>query len=291
MSTGVYGHNILRALAGAALVFALFACTTRPAISPTATLAQTSSQRGAQAFARGDLAGAERDYNTALRIHESLGDNAGRAAALLSLSRIAAQAGRHEEALLVVEQLLADQPSLMALTPATQITAYGRAAALHLAKTNTQQADQYLAQADALCLSVCADAGVLTVLRARSALVRQQPANALALANEALGLPALAAVSPPNRQPQASAERANALRIKAQALAALGQTQNASSAATEALELDQALGLADRVLPDLLLLAQLHKTLGANELAQHYETLASRAQAASQALRGNTAAN
>ncbi|MES2945998.1 MAG: tetratricopeptide repeat protein [Pseudomonadota bacterium] len=291
MSTGLRARNILQALAGAALAFVLCACTGRPALNPAATLAQGSSQRGAQAFARGDLAGAERDYNTALRIHESLGDNAGRAAALLSLSRIASQAGRHDEALLVVEQLLADQTGLMALTPATRITAYGRAAALHLAKSNLQQADKYLAQADALCQRVCAEAGVLIVLRARSALVRQQPADALALANEALALPALAAVSPPSRQPQASAERANALRVKAQAQAALGQTQDASSAATQALELDQTLGLADRVLPDLLLLAQLHKTMGASERAQHYETLARRAQAASQALRGPAPAN
>ncbi len=266
----------------------LCACGTRPAISPAATLAQTSTLRGAQAFARGDLTGAQREYTTALHIHESLGDTQERAATLLSLARVSAQAGQGADALAKVNQALADQAQLGA---PMVITAHGRAAALHLAQGDTQRADQHLMQATTACAAVCADAGALTVLRARLALAQQQPAQALKLAADALAMPGLATATPPTLRPQTSAERANALRVQAQALSALGQHDAAAVAAGAALELDRPLGLADRVLLDLQLLANAHKALGATALAKQYQSLAERAQAAGLALRGEVLAD
>lgn len=277
-------HRRLTAAGLLTLLILLCACAQKSTVSPAVTLAQTSTQRGAQAFARGDLASAQRDYTTALQVYESLGDAPGRAASLLSLARVAAQAGRSDQALAAVNQVLAD-PSPPGTS--TLITAHGRAAALYLAKNDAPKADQHLAQAGALCGASCADAGALTVLRARSALARQQPALALQWASDALKMPMLAASTPPTLHPQASAERANALRVQAQAQAALGQHGAATSAAAAALELDRALGLADRVLLDLQLLAQGHRALGANAQAQQYQALADRAQAAGLALRGD----
>ncbi|RYX92118.1 MAG: hypothetical protein EOO28_23300 [Comamonadaceae bacterium] len=268
----------------AAAALALAACAQRPPVNAAVTLAQASSQRGAQAFARGDLVAAQRDYATALHVHESLGDTPGRAAALLSLARIAAQAGRPADALAAVDQVLADQA---VLDVPTQVTAHGRAAALHLSQGDAAKADGHLAQASALCSAACPDAGALAVLRARSALVRQQPDTAMQIATAALTMPQLAATTPPTLQAEQNAERANALRVQAQAGAALGRHQAAAASAAAALELDRALGLADRVLLDLQLLAAAHRALGSDAQAQQYQTLADRAEAASRSLRGS----
>ena len=265
-----------------ALACLLPACTQTPLVSPAVNAAQVSSQRGAQAFSKGDHGIAQREYTIALHIHESLGDSAGRASSLLSLARIYAQTGRREDALAAVRQVL-DDPVPPAT--ATLITAHGRAAALLLAKGDTKNTDIQLAQATVLCGSGCNEAAALTVLRSRSALLQQQPAVALKLASDALGL--LAASTPPVRQPQVSAERANALRAQAQAYAALGQHTAAAESAKAALELDRALGLADRVQLDLDLLAQTYGALGASALSQQYLTLADRARAAGRDLRGS----
>ena len=267
------------------LVFAccLTACTQVPLMSPAVTAAQASSQRGAQAFSKGDLAVSQREYTNALHVYESLGDSAGRASSLLSLARIYAQTGRSDDALAAVQEVLNDP---VPAGTATLITAHGRAAALLLAKGDTKNANMQLTRAVALCGSGCGETGALMVLRARSALLQQQPAVALKLASDALGL--LAASTPPVRQAQASAERANALRVQAQAYAALEQHAAAAEPAKAALELDRALGLADRVQLDLDLLAQTYSALGVPTLSQQYLTLAERARAASRDLRGNT---
>ncbi len=266
----------------------LCACAQKPPVSPAASLASASAQRGAQAFARGDMAGAQREYAMALRVHESLDDPAGRAAALLSLARIAAQTGRPAEAQAALDQVFADAPRL---EPALLATAHGRSAALRLAQGDTDAADAQLGQATALCAAACPDAGAITVLRARVALARRQPAAALALTDSALALPALAVATPPTLKPQAGAERANALRVQAQARLALGQPDAAAASAQAALDLDRALGLADRVLADLRLLGEAAGARGDSAAQARYRMLADRAEAAGRALRGEAQAD
>lgn len=270
----------------AAALFLLFfasGCSTKIPVSAASSQAQASTQRAAQAFSRADLSTAQREYQHALAIYDSLGDVPGRAASLLSLSRVASQAGQTAQALKLVSQVLADSASLPA---ATLATAHGRAATLYLAQQDTTQANQHTGQAITLCAGNCADAAALAVLRARIALQDKQPALAVQLASEALALPALAAQEQPTTKPQASAERANALRVRSQALLLLGQPAPAAASALEALALDRSLGLAERVLPDLLLLSQAHQQLGHTEMAGHYQGLAERARQAGQALNG-----
>lgn len=271
------------------LTAVLAACSSKPpASNAAATFAQASMQRGANAFVHGDLSGARHEYTRALNVYESLDDVTGRAGALLSLSRIASQSGNNTEALAAVGKVLAE-PS--ALDSATRVTAHGRAAAIYLAQGNTAMADRQLADASALCGAVCPDAAALTVIRARSALAQQQPAAALQLTGQALAMPTLAASSPPTLKPQSSAERANALRLQAQAQLALKQPGAALAAASESLRLDRALGLAERVLLDLRLLSQAHAEAGADDSARHYQLLADRAESAGKALRDNAQAN
>lgn len=283
------GRLFMRLMALALMAAVLAACGSKPAsINAAVTFAQASMQRGASAYARGDLSGAQNEYVRALNVYESLDDVKGRAGALLSLSRIASQSGNNTEALAAVGKVLAEPSTL---DPATLVTAHGRAAAIYLSQGNFAMADQQLASASKLCGAACSEAGALTVLRARSALAQQQPAVALQLAGQALAMPALAASSPPNLKPQTSAERANALRLQAQAQLALQQPGAALVMASEALQLDRALGLADRVLLDLRLLSQAHAAAGAGDSARHYQLLADRAESAGKALRDNAQGN
>ncbi|MES2913015.1 MAG: hypothetical protein V4718_16600 [Pseudomonadota bacterium] len=283
------GWMFMRFILAFLLTTLLAACGSKPpANNAAATFAQASMQRGATAFAQGDLSGARHEYTRALNVYESLDDVKGRAGALLSLSRIASQSGNNTEALATVNKVLAE-PS--ALDSATLVTAHGRASAIYLAQGDTARADRQLASASAICGAACTDAAALTVLRARSALAQQQPAAALQLAGQALTMPALAASNPPTLKPQASAERANALRLQAQAQLALQQPGAAVAVASEALQLDRALGLAERVLLDLRLLSQAHAAAGAGDTARHYQGLADRAESAGKALRDNARAN
>lgn len=273
----------------ALLAATLSGCGSKPPVSnAAATFAQASMQRGSTAFAHGDLSGARHEYTRALHVYESLDDAKGRAGALLSLSRIASQLGHNADALADVNKVLAEPASL---DNATLVTAYGRAAAIYLSQDNPLTADRQLASAAALCGATCPDVGVLTVLRARSALAQQQPDAALELTNQALALPALAASSPPSLKPQANAERANALRLQAQVHLALQQPKPALVSASDALQLDRALGLADRVLLDLRLLSLAHAAAGSPESAKHYQMLAERAASASKALRDSAQTN
>lgn len=264
-----------RSLLVLALAAALAACGSKGPAKPvnvTADRAVASTQRGGAAFARGDLGIAQAEYLAALRLYESIADTEGRAATLLSLARIESQAGRPKEALAAVQQVIAEGASPGS---ATRVTAHGRAAGLYLEMQDTANATAQLDAASALCGAACADAAALTLLRARVALARNEPGEALRLAS---GVSATLAGG--------SGERASALRIQAQAHAASGRHEDAIAAAQQALEIDRALGLPGRVVLDLDLLSQAHKARGAEAEARRFAELAARARAAGRALRG-----
>lgn len=249
-------------------------CAHRPERNAVVARAETSVQRAAQAYAKGDLAGARNGYGTALSLYESVADTEGRARTLLSLARVTAQAGKAKEALAMVETVLTEPAPL---SPAVRIMAHGRAAGLALAAGDPAAARGHLDRALPLCAGACAEYAALTVLQARVSLALGQAAEALVLADRAM---ALAAAAP------AKAERASALRVRCQALAALGKFQESAAAAAEALKLDQERGLSEAVVQDLHLLAQAHQALGDMDGAQRYQTLADRARAARRALAG-----
>ena len=177
--------------------------------------------------------------------------------------------------------MLADKAML---TPEVLATARGRAASLYLLQGDAATAQTHLSEAQSLCAARCTQAAALAVLAARIALANKDAVGALKLATDALTLPAMAASTTPLLQPQASAERANALRVQAQAHAALKAAQASATAADGALQLDRSLGLADRVAMDLQLLADAHRALGNAEKASEYRQLAERSAAANAAL-------
>jgi tetratricopeptide (TPR) repeat protein len=253
-------------------VLLLGACAGAAKPNPTTQRADASMQRAAQAYARGDLDAARRTYREALRLYESIADVDGRARARLSLARIEATAGDAAGALASVESLLADP---VGLSPGLAILARGRAAALALGLGRVEPAGQWLQAARAACAGACPERAALEVLEARRLLATGQTGAALARVDASLvGLD------------DDSADRADAQRVRAEVLLALGRGADAVGAAGTALSLDQARGQGDAVAADLTLLARAQTTLGDAEAAARYRTLAERARAARRALLG-----
>jgi tetratricopeptide (TPR) repeat protein len=272
--------HALRFAAALCAALLLTACSSSaPTLNALEERANESVQRGAKAFARGNWGQAENDYLQAWRIYESLADTERSAQTLLSLVRVLEQRGDIDTAQQLVNQLLQGSG---ALSMPTRITAHGRAAALALAKSQNQAAAEQLQNAQTLCQSTCSQAAALWVLRARWLLTQTDVANyqaAVSAANQAI-----AASS--NNTSSAQAERANALRVKGQALLQLKDSAAAVSSLQEALQIDQQLGLNQRVVFDLDALQQAYALQGDNARATQYEGLKQRAQTALRELGG-----
>jgi hypothetical protein len=240
--------------------------------------AKNIERRAAQSFAANDYVSAAAGYESAALVYESLALPEPLARARLSQARALADAGQTIKAQSVVSAVL---QSADGLSPDVLVTAHGRAAALALS-LGTDSAGLARAQADVqsaarLCANSCAQLSAITVLRARAELLANQAAAAAASASAAL-----AAAQNDN-------DRANALRARAQANAALAQHAQVLVDARQALQLDQDLGAANRVVTDLQLLQSASAGAGDAPAAARYGALAQRAQAAAAQIAGSGA--
>lgn len=259
-----------------AVLASLLGCASAPPPKQDSALvqsAQNAERRGAQAFARGDWDAAAAGYESAALVYQTLALPEPLARARLSQARALADAGRSDLALSMVLAVV-NQPN----APSADIRAlaHGRAAALLMA-TDLPRAQGHVQEALSVCANMCSQLSALTVLQARKQLANQQNSQALASASTAL------------QTARNDTDRANALRIRAQAHAAAGQHSAALGDAQQALALDQELGLPERVLLDLQLLQRASLAAGDAASALRYEGLAQRASAAAAVLRGDTA--
>jgi hypothetical protein len=280
-------HTLLRhGLHGALLVLSLSAtlliaacASSSPAKEENASnnaltkAAQNIERRASQAFAKSEFDSAAAGYESAALVYETLALPEPQARARLSQSRALADAGRAPQALEIIAALL-ESPAGLSADVLT--TAHGRAAALSL-DSDLPRAQTHLQNAAKLCANTCAQSSALGVLRARTELAANNPAAAASSASAAL------------TAAQNNNDRANALRARAQANAALGQHAQVLLDAQQALALDQDLGLPSRVLADLVLLQRASQAQGDAQAAARYSALAQRAAAAGAALRGEAA--
>ena len=239
--------------------------------------AQSMSTRASASYSAGDLNAALAGFEGASLIYESLAMAEPQAMARLSAARVMAESSANaaglQAALALVQKVLADGADL---SPATRITAQGRAAALHMQLHASEAADQLslasaqLQNALSSCNATCSQASALLVLRARLELAQSNGAASVASSTQALASAA------------DNASRANALRARAQAHALLAAHAQVITDAQEALALDRAAGQASRVQLDLQLLASAHQALGQTEQAQRYAQLAARSGQAQQ---------
>ena len=239
--------------------------------------AQTLERRAAQSYAQGDLQSADAAYASAALVYESLALAQPLARARLNQARVLAEASQTPRAVQLVDAVLA-QPNLGVLGVETLAVAYGRAAALQLSLGEFSKAQSFLQSALTACVSTCSAQQALQVLRARLDLALGNAAAAVQSANAALSS------NPAGGQSAGNPEQANALRVRAQAYAALSQPASSLSDANAALAIDQQAGAANRVVLDLDLIASAHQALGDSAQAQRYTQLAQAARAALLAL-------
>jgi tetratricopeptide (TPR) repeat protein len=253
------------------LMLGAVACSSAPPAKVDSAMVQTAQnmeRRAAQSFARGEWAAAASTFESAAWVYETLALPEPQARARLSQARAVAEGGRVDQALTIVLNVIEQSGGL---SNDTRAIAHGRAAALLMA-SDAASANRHVQDAMSACAGTCAQLSALTVLRARAQLASNQASEASATAGQAL------AVATNDN------DRANALRLRAQAQAALSQHAAALADANQALVLDQALGLPERVMADLQLLQRASSALGDTAAAQRYDALLARARTAAAAL-------
>jgi tetratricopeptide (TPR) repeat protein len=228
--------------------------------SPALESAERLEHRGSAAYAKGDSAGAAKDFQMAAYVYESLAMTDALANTQLSLARIDSDDGRPLEALARVNRVLNLPNTSVALAPSTRLLAQGRAATLHLQQKNLSAAGAALAAAEDLCTGTCEASSALSTLRAHWHLASGDAAAAKAKASAALN------------QAGTPSDKANALRSLAHIGLAQGQYLEATQDGAQALALDQSIGASSRVIADLDLLASIYAKVGeANKATQYTE--------------------
>jgi hypothetical protein len=237
--------------------------------------AKSMERRAAQSFAAGEYNSAAAGYESAALIYETLALPEPQTRARLNQARALTDAGQAPKAQEVVNAVLQNTNGL---PKDVLVTAYGRAAALAM-DSDVPRAAAHVQSAELACASTCTQLSAITVLRARTELASGNTSNASS---------AVASASAALLSAQNNNDRANALRVRAQAQAAQSQHANVITDAQQALQLDQELGLAERVLIDLQLLQRASAASGDTASAARYDTLAQRAAAAATALGRST---
>ena len=231
---------------GAACVLSLAACSTpKPAPENAVHLQwQVQQQAGARALQRGDVQAARVAYQAALATAESIEDFPAVGSTLLNLAAVQARLGPGPSPHAWLDRLL-QTPSHF--PPALLQQAAARKALLYVDEGAPAQALRWADRAEAGCLPPCAVAPAMDNLRAHLALARSESALAASLAQRAVaGAAAMAA----------PAEQANGLRLWARAAMAQGGAAQAAALLAQALKIDQALGLPERIALDLQYAAQ-----------------------------------
>ena len=233
----------------------LAACGSAPKVSEPVLRkqAQEAEADGARRYARGDYAGAARNYAVASQLQQSLDDPAAAARNQLHQARAELAAAQAEAALNRAKSITHAEFALDALLLQAQANlALGKPAA----------AQENLAAAAASCAANCPQSASLNLLQARAALVDQRAADALRHAEAALKL---------LQGKDEAAETGNAWRLIATARLASGDAAGALPAAQAALDIDRQLALPEKIARDWLLIGDIRKKLGAGGTAAAYQ--------------------
>ncbi len=228
------------------------------------------SERGTDAFARGDYARALNEYGLALRVDQAIEDAAGIAVARINLARVWREMSRSDQAHAQLDALFT--PPVLAYPAASLAAAATLQARLYLEDGAVERAVYWLERGDAVCQKKCPVGGSLLLLHAQLSMREKHFQEAGRLIDEAVGL---------LDAHQQAVELANALRLSGEVAYALGDDASAASRFEQALELDQRSGLPAKIRLDLLRLAQTVGHAGHQTDAQNY---ADRARAVGKAM-------
>jgi len=221
------------------------------------------NQRAGDAFRLLEYRRAAELYERALRIDIALEQVDGIAIDTLNLARVMRVSGNPARAGQLLDGLLND--TALQYPPVYLARVALQKSILLLEQDEAAQATVWVDKAAAFCGNGCADYGVLANVRAMIALHRADAARAMEWS--------VRAVSASRDVPL---EYANALRVQASALLLQEQPEHALRRAEEAMQIDKALGLPQKIHQDLLLLAQAHVQLGQAEYAAQMRERAAR---------------
>ncbi len=257
------------------LLAGLAACSSPPPPRPPAAFEQIdATDRAAWRAARdGDWLAARNLFEQSRRLHQAQDDMAGTAMATINLSTAQHQLGNDEQALRLLDAILADH--LMPYPAQLRGHAAFRKSVILADRGQEREASAALDAAQALCTGSCDLAAGIANLRARLALMHKDYPGALTLAKRA-------ADAAGNEKD----ELANARRCAAAAEAAMGQNEQALADYQAALELDRQTGASSHIAEDLEGAA---KVLGALKRTDEAAAYAHRAAAVRDAIAARTA--
>lgn len=241
--------------------------------NPMSAESYRHSERGARAYAQGDLARAAAEYQVALRGALAIEDAAGIAVARINLARVWRDSGRYEQS---HQQLAAlfDAPQLAYPTNSLAAAAIMQGQ-LYLEQEDIVAATVWAARSEQTCQSGCEVRPSLQLLNAQLAMRAHHLDAADKLVEDALGS---------LNSPSQVVERANALRLSGELAYAARDDARAIARFEQALALDQKLGLPLKIRLDLSRLAQTSARAGKTAEAANYAARADAVGRASSAL-------
>lgn len=213
-----------------------------PRVLPQKETAVEWNRRAQAAYRAGDLRQALEMYQQALAASRAIEDSDGISGELMNIATVHYRLGETDKAHAMLDQIL--------LSPAIPFSGEQRAEAAYrkasflLERDQLATASDWLGKVRTLCGSGnCGAEGKALNLRARMALDRKAPAEALAHAQAALAV---------NGKHEDRAEQANSLRLSGDAQLALAELAKAREAYLQALELDKGLGAGHKIALDLI---------------------------------------
>lgn len=210
-----------------------------------------------KALKNGELLQAQHDFATALALQQSLDDTAGSATTMINLATVAHQLHDDRTALAWLDRIVLEKEAIY--PQEARLAAAFRKAVIMADLARLGDADQALRFADKLCNRKCTLSSSIDALRARLLLLNDDARGALELA-QAVG----------KQDGAGKAEQANALRIAAAAEEKLLRPADALQHYRDALEMDKALALSERIGEDLSGMARASAQLGRAREAAEY---------------------
>ncbi|HLP99382.1 MAG TPA: hypothetical protein VK149_13165 [Sideroxyarcus sp.] len=221
------------------------------------------NQRAQHAFQRGEYQAAADLYESALQLHVAIENVDGIAVNSLNLARTNQMLGKPVLAQRYLDLLLNDK-ALTYAKPHLAAAAVQKSL-LRLQENDMVGATAWVEKAAGYCVSDCKITGVIDNVRASIALHASDADKVLYWGERAASA---------NRDEPL--ERANALRLLASARLMKGEADVALRLSEEALVIDKALGLPEKIRQDLLSAAQAHEKLGQLEQAAQCRDRAAR---------------
>lgn len=222
------------------------------------------NQRAQRAFQRGEYQVAASFYENALQLDVAVENVNGIAINLLNLAKVSQVLGNPAQAQRYLDSLLEDKA--LRYQPVHLAAAAVQKSLLRLHADDADGATAWVEKAAAWCAADCNLSGVIDNTRASIALRANDADKALYWSERA---------SSQNKS-ASQLEYANSLRLRASAKLLKNEYDAALRLLEEALVIDKALGLPEKIRQDLLLSAQTHEKQGHVEQAAQFRERAAR---------------